>query len=47
MPIVAGARGTSRTTAESTFGGGRNAPGGTLNSGVTVQYACSITLRRP
>jgi hypothetical protein len=27
--------GTSRTTAESTFGGGRNAPGGTTNSEVT------------
>src|SRR5690606_21321403 len=47
MPTVPGARGTSRTTAESTFGAGRNAPGPTVNSGVTVQYACSITLRRP
>ena len=28
MPMLSGARGTSRTTAESTFGGGRNAPGG-------------------
>ena len=33
------ARGTSRTTAESTFGGGRNAPGGTLNSGVDAAVA--------
>ncbi len=39
--------GTSRTTAESTFGAGLNAPGGTMNSGVTAQYACSITLSRP
>ena len=35
MPTVSGSRGTSRTTAESTFGGGRNAPGGTTNSEVT------------
>ncbi|KAG0752719.1 hypothetical protein G6F46_015278 [Rhizopus delemar] len=45
--MLAGSRGTSRTTAESTFGGGRKAPGGTTNSEVTWQYACSITLRRP
>ena len=31
-----GRAGTSRTTAESTFGG-RNAPGGTVNSGATAQ----------
>ena len=47
MPISPAGRGTSRTTAESTFGAGRNAPGATVNSGVTAQYACSITLRRP
>ena len=47
MPTVAGSRGTSRTTAESTLGGGRNAPGGTTNSEVTWHQACSITLRRP
>ncbi len=41
------ARGTSRITAESTFGGGRNAPGPTVNSEVTSQNACSITLSRP
>src|SRR5690606_32738049 len=47
MPISAGSRGTSRTTAESTFGGGLNAPGPTVNSAVTRHHACSITLRRP
>jgi len=39
--------GTSRTTEESTFGGGRNAPGGTSNSGSTSQRDCSITESRP
>ena len=37
MPIWSAGLGTSRTTDESTFGGGRNAPGGTSNSDVTVQ----------
>src|SRR5690606_11525506 len=47
MPMVAGSRGTRRTTAESTFGGGLNAPGPTANSAVTWHQACSITLSRP
>ena len=39
--------GTSRATADSTFGAGRNAPGGTMNSRVTANRACSITVSRP
>src|SRR5690606_2085790 len=47
IPMLAGLRGTSRTTAESTLGGGLNAPGATLNRPVTSQLACNITLSRP
>ena len=39
--------GTRRATAESTFGAGRNAPGGTMNSRVDAKRACSITVSRP
>src|SRR5690606_13553249 len=37
IPASPAGRGRSRTTAESTLGAGRKAPGGTVNSGVTVQ----------
>ena len=46
-PACAAPSGTSRATAESTFGAGRNAPGGTMNSRVTANFACSITVSRP
>ena len=39
--------GTSRATADSTFGAGRNAPAGTTNRRSTAKRACSITVRRP
>ena len=39
--------GTSRATADSTFGGGRNAPDGTVKSRVTAKRDCSMTVRRP
>src|SRR5690606_24363791 len=39
--------GTRRTTAESTFGGGVNADGGTSSTGITLQKYCAITLKRP
>ena len=45
MPMSSAACGTSRTTAESTFGGGRKAAGGTSNSAVTAAgsatFACT------
>jgi hypothetical protein len=41
------ARGSRRTTADSTFGGGRKASGGTCSSGSTRQASCSITESRP
>ena len=47
---IAGARsrsGTSRATAESTLGAGRNAPGGTVKSRSIEKTACSITVSRP
>ena len=36
-----------RTTADSTFGGGRNAPFATLNSFFIAKRACRATERRP
>ncbi len=36
-----------RTTAESTFGGGVNAPGGTRSTSAIAKRYCSITERRP
>ena len=47
---IRGARsrnGRSRATAESTFGTGRNAPGGTMNKRSTSKRTCSITVSRP
>ena len=39
--------GVSRATAESTFGAGENAPGGTTNRRRTAKRTCSITVSRP
>ena len=39
--------GFMRTTAESTFGGGVKAPGGTLKRAAIAKRYCSITERRP
>ena len=41
------ARGTRRTTALSTFGGGSKASGGMSNSAVVSHHSCAIRLRRP
>ena len=41
------ASGVNRTTADSTFGGGRKAPGETLNSFFMAKRTCSITDSRP
>ncbi len=50
MSVIAGAlsrNGTSRASADSTFGAGRNAPAGTVNSRVTAKLTWSITVSRP